>query len=463
MQGLITFDVAPEAAAVAYRERVVGPYRGVLPDAAVSPRQKVPAGALFGDAVSIPLDLAPAVIDIEGTAYVRRRVTLERVRRARGHRIAWGCAVAAACGGNVDDVRQNHPGGDVDSAGGVSAMRSTDPATGGATTQVAGRGGSGGHLNATGGILATGGLPATGGAASPDASVDRAEIRGTRAIDASADTSTPDAGRCALSRSDALARIRTEREEEVEKIFGGLASGKTPVYEGTATASDNLGVMVGYQDGRLTGSVRAVALPTSDYPLQGPGHVLVIVSAAQRKWIQVAQPGDGPGIAQLGIILDFDSEGGSFATSAQSLSAFGAAPSSLAFMAHGSGTWPTGDPLVVDVQVALTRVPPEKLVYDDVLLLLHGGGLFGFEASGAEHVRPVHQVFSAPTCTPDGANFADGECFHNVLYSAVDFVEDGALANHGVRDLVVEAVSVCCTHCMPNPDCELGSRTECFP
>lgn len=263
--------------------------------------------------------------------------------------------------------------------------------------------------------------------------------------------------------SDALARIRAHREAEVEKIFGGLASGATPMYEGTATASDNMSVFAGYPDGRLTGSVRAVILPTSDYPLQGPGHALVIVGGAQRKWTQIDQSGDGPGIAQLGIILDFDSEGGSFAASAQSLPAFGTAPRSLAFTAHGSGTWATGDPLVIDFQVDLTHVPSEKLVYDDVVLLLHGGGIGGFESSGAEHVRPVHQVFNAPTCTPDGANFADGECFHNVSYSALDFVEDGTIANHGVRDVVVEAVSVCCTHCMPNPDCELGSRTECFP
>ena len=39
--GLSALNIDPEAAARAYRERVVGPYRGVLPEAAVTSMQQI--------------------------------------------------------------------------------------------------------------------------------------------------------------------------------------------------------------------------------------------------------------------------------------------------------------------------------------------------------------------------------------------------------------------------------------
>src|SRR5271165_6748862 len=43
--GLLALNIDPEAAAHAYRERVVGPYRGVLPDAAVASMEEQLSGA----------------------------------------------------------------------------------------------------------------------------------------------------------------------------------------------------------------------------------------------------------------------------------------------------------------------------------------------------------------------------------------------------------------------------------
>ena len=45
VQGLFALNIDPEAAALAYRERVVGPYRGVLPDAAVRSIEEQLSGA----------------------------------------------------------------------------------------------------------------------------------------------------------------------------------------------------------------------------------------------------------------------------------------------------------------------------------------------------------------------------------------------------------------------------------
>lgn len=45
MEGLFALNIDPEAAARAYRERVVGPYRGVLPDAAVASMEEQLSGA----------------------------------------------------------------------------------------------------------------------------------------------------------------------------------------------------------------------------------------------------------------------------------------------------------------------------------------------------------------------------------------------------------------------------------
>ena len=42
---LKAMNVDPEAAAIAYRERVVGPYRGILPDAAITAMEEQLAGA----------------------------------------------------------------------------------------------------------------------------------------------------------------------------------------------------------------------------------------------------------------------------------------------------------------------------------------------------------------------------------------------------------------------------------
>lgn len=44
-QGLWALNIDPEAAAKAYRERVVGPYRGVLPDASVNSMEEQLSGA----------------------------------------------------------------------------------------------------------------------------------------------------------------------------------------------------------------------------------------------------------------------------------------------------------------------------------------------------------------------------------------------------------------------------------
>src|SRR5512139_4056330 len=43
--GVFALNIDPEAAAKAYRERVVGPYRGVLPDAAVNSMEEQLSGA----------------------------------------------------------------------------------------------------------------------------------------------------------------------------------------------------------------------------------------------------------------------------------------------------------------------------------------------------------------------------------------------------------------------------------
>ena len=45
VSGLFALNIDPEAAAVAYRERVVGPYRGILPEAAVNSMEEQLAGA----------------------------------------------------------------------------------------------------------------------------------------------------------------------------------------------------------------------------------------------------------------------------------------------------------------------------------------------------------------------------------------------------------------------------------
>ena len=43
--GLFALNIDPEAAAAAYRDRVVGPYRGVLPEAAVNSMEEQLSGA----------------------------------------------------------------------------------------------------------------------------------------------------------------------------------------------------------------------------------------------------------------------------------------------------------------------------------------------------------------------------------------------------------------------------------
>lgn len=45
VDGLFALNIDPEASANAYRERVVGPYRGVLPDAAVNSMEEQLSGA----------------------------------------------------------------------------------------------------------------------------------------------------------------------------------------------------------------------------------------------------------------------------------------------------------------------------------------------------------------------------------------------------------------------------------
>ena len=45
VEGLLALNIDPEAAARAYRERVVGPYRGVLPDDAVAGMEEQLSGA----------------------------------------------------------------------------------------------------------------------------------------------------------------------------------------------------------------------------------------------------------------------------------------------------------------------------------------------------------------------------------------------------------------------------------
>jgi arsenite-transporting ATPase len=45
VDGLFALNIDPEAAAKAYRERVVGPYRGVLPDAAIASMEEQLSGA----------------------------------------------------------------------------------------------------------------------------------------------------------------------------------------------------------------------------------------------------------------------------------------------------------------------------------------------------------------------------------------------------------------------------------
>jgi len=53
LPGLSSLNVDPEAAAAAYRERVIGPHRGVLPDSAVARVEEQLSGACTVEIASL--------------------------------------------------------------------------------------------------------------------------------------------------------------------------------------------------------------------------------------------------------------------------------------------------------------------------------------------------------------------------------------------------------------------------
>jgi Anion-transporting ATPase len=98
--GLSALNVDPEAAAEAYRERVIGPYRGVLPDTAVARVEEQLSGACTVEIAAFE-EFTVLLADTAVTAKLRPRRVRQRPHRAHP-------AAAGAARGMVDVHRRRY-------------------------------------------------------------------------------------------------------------------------------------------------------------------------------------------------------------------------------------------------------------------------------------------------------------------------------------------------------------------
>ena len=88
LPGLFALNIDPEAAAAAYRERMVGPYRGILPDAAIRSMEEQFSGGCtveiaafdaFAELLGLPArtaDFDHVIFDTAPTGHTLRLLTL---------------------------------------------------------------------------------------------------------------------------------------------------------------------------------------------------------------------------------------------------------------------------------------------------------------------------------------------------------------------------------------------------
>ena len=102
-RGLSALNIDPEQAAHAYRERVVGPYRGVLPAAAVASMEEQLSGACTVEIAAFD-EFSKLLGDAEATR--RRSTTSSSTRRPPGHTLrllelpaAWSSFIETNVGG----------------------------------------------------------------------------------------------------------------------------------------------------------------------------------------------------------------------------------------------------------------------------------------------------------------------------------------------------------------------------
>jgi len=356
---------------------------------------------------------------------------------------------AVSCGKDQSAQLSSAGGTSGSGSGGTGVSGSSGSGSGG--TGASGTSGSG-----------SGGTGATAEDAGRDVAPDHGEL-----------DAAVDAAGCRLERSDLERQAVEQHQRWMRERVGGFSNGAISVYRGTAAARDNYASVAATSteplvDGVLSGSVIASLAPVPylyGVAVSGQPHRLTVLSAAQRKMFEVGQGGDAPARGQLYPITDFPGHAGVAGATDEVLPAFAARPNPLAFRAHGEGTWGTGEHLVIDAEVSLTRVAPEAVTYADMEALIEYGTLDGFVSSGPDHVRRVNEDVSAPTCTPPGSGFAANECNYTMVYNITEFIETANIANYGARDLEVERLEFCCGHCdfyINEGACGGGYRRQCF-
>jgi hypothetical protein len=260
------------------------------------------------------------------------------------------------------------------------------------------------------------------------------------------------------------AGIVAEYEKRLDAIVGGFTAGTKGIYDGTASISDNMGVVY-VSNGRLTGPVRLLLEPTSD------GQDVLILPPARDKYVRLQQLTANPSVTLIFQVHEWNVESGGYFGNAAKIPAFAAPPAGFDFTVHAEGQeLSPGVPFAIDVDLHATRIAPEALTFRDIVSTTRFDELADFaqRSPSSDFVRHVSDGIGFPSCVPAGIGFAPGECSYHATFT-LDLVITSDLSKRGVEQLSIGDSSLVCYHCDRYEGageirrCLAGERSKVYP